>query len=201
VVIRDVADSMERYRLAQDGFDAVLAAVPADRWEAPSACAEWTVRDVAGHVIWAQWQMRSWATGESDPPAAGAPGSPHPAPVAGDDPLAAWRAARAEAVAVLTGEALGRTVSITGIGQVPLIAVVPLLVTDTVAHTWDIGHALGMAVEVDPRLVAVAFDWARSYAVRRPGFFGPELDPPDGADEQTRLLAYLGRADWLPVPA
>ena len=51
-------DTMAAYRRAQDCFDAVIAAVPADKWDAPSACAGWTVRDVAGHVIWGQEQMR-----------------------------------------------------------------------------------------------------------------------------------------------
>ncbi len=30
---------------------AVLAAIPADRWDAPSPCAEWTVREVADHLV------------------------------------------------------------------------------------------------------------------------------------------------------
>jgi uncharacterized protein (TIGR03086 family) len=191
---------MEQYRLALDELDAVLAAVPADRWDARSACAEWTVRDVAGHVAWAQLQMRAWATGEAVPERTGAPGSAHPGLMAGDDPVATWRAARAASVPTLTPEALGRTTSITGIGEVPLGAMVPLLITDAVAHTWDVGHAIGMKVELPPVLVATAFDWGRQHAVRRPGFFGPELTPPAGADEQTRMLACLGRAAWQPVP-
>jgi uncharacterized protein (TIGR03083 family) len=57
-------DTMPLYRRAQDGFDAILAAVHPDKWDAPSACAQWSLRDVAGHVIWAQHQLRAWATGE-----------------------------------------------------------------------------------------------------------------------------------------
>jgi hypothetical protein len=30
-------------------------------------------------------------------------------------------------------------------------------------------------------------------AMRGPGAFGPELEAPEDADEQTRLLAFLGR--------
>jgi hypothetical protein len=30
-------------------------------------------------------------------------------------------------------------------------------------------------------------------ALRGPNAFGPEVPAPDGADEQTRLLAFLGR--------
>ncbi|WP_020423269.1 TIGR03086 family metal-binding protein [Amycolatopsis sp. ATCC 39116] len=184
---------MEQYRRAQDGLDAVLAAVPDDRWDVPSMCAEWTVRDVAGHLIWGQWQMRAWAVGEPDPDRSGAPGSPRPGTWTGDDPVETWRKARAASVPALTGEALARTTSITGIGEVPLAAVVPLMITDTVVHSWDIGHALGMDVRADADLVALAADWARQHVVRRPGFFGPEVTPPPDADEQTRMLAFVGR--------
>jgi uncharacterized protein (TIGR03086 family) len=192
-------DAMQRYRRAQDDVDAVLAAVRPDLWDAPSACSEWTVRDVAGHVIWGQRQMRAWATGEDHPDRRGAPGAAHPGELAGGDPVALWRAARAESAATLTPEALGRSAPVTGLGEVPLAALVTLLTTDLVAHTWDIGHALGMAVRLEPELVTLAFDWARAHLVRRPGFFGPELTPPAGSGEQTRMLAFLGRADWQPV--
>ncbi|MGW4485383.1 hypothetical protein ACWEOE_16280 [Amycolatopsis sp. NPDC004368] len=67
------------------------------------------------------------------------------------------------------------------------------------AHTWDIAHTLGADVRLDPATVEAAFGWARDHAVRAPGFFGPELTPPAGSDDQTRLLAFLGRAAWEPV--
>jgi uncharacterized protein (TIGR03086 family) len=189
-------DAMQGYRKAQDDFDAVLAAVRPDQWDEPSTCTEWTVRDIAGHVIWGQRQMQAWATGADYADRRGAPGAPHPGELAGSDPVAVWRAARAESLPTLTPEALDRTTSITGVGEVPLAAIVTLLITDTVTHTWDIGHALEMDVRLDPALVTVAFDWARSNVVRRPGFFGPELTPPAGSDEQTRMLAFLGRSSW-----
>jgi hypothetical protein len=47
--------------------------------------------------------------------------------------------------------------------------------------------------------VAIAFDWGRAHVVRRPGFFGPELEPPAEAGQQTRMLAFLGRAAWQSV--
>lgn len=196
-----IVETMQSYRRAQDGFDAVLAAVRPEQWPAPSGCAEWTVRDVAGHVIWGQHQLRAWATGEEYTEQAGAPGAPHPAVMAGDDPVATWRAAREMSVAALTEDSLGRTTSIVGLGEVPVAAVVTLLIADHVVHTWDIGHALGMDVRLEPALVTLAFDWARANVVRRPGFFGPELTAPAEADEQCRMLAFVGRAAWQPVPA
>lgn len=194
-------DIMQSYRQAQDGLEAVLAAVQPGQWDAPSACTEWTVRDVAGHVIWGQHQMRAWATGEEYGERAGAPGSPHPGVMAGDDPLATWQAARAASVPTLTEEALARTVTITGLGELPLMSMISLMITDTVTHTWDMGHAIGLDVRLEPQLVTIAFEWGRAHVVRRPGFFEPELTPPADADEQTRMLAFLGRAAWQPVTA
>lgn len=192
---------MESYQRAQDGFDAMLAAVPPGKWDAPSACAEWTLRDVAGHVIWGQEQVRHWATGQEYTRTTGAPGAPHPGEMAGADPLATWRAARAGSLETLSDKALARTVSVGPLGEVPLAMMVTVLVTDHLAHTWDIGHALGVDVRLDPELVPDSYAWARKGIVRQPGFFGPELTPPPDADEQTRWLAFLGRAPWRPVSA
>jgi uncharacterized protein (TIGR03086 family) len=192
---------LEPYRRAQHGFDAVMAAVPPHRWDAPSACALWTVRDVAGHFIWGQEQLRHWATGQGYARRDGAPGASDPAVMAGADPVATWSAARAAADETLTEEALTRTVVLPGLGETPLGAIVTLLVTDLLAHAWDIGHALGLDIRLDADLIPGSFAWARDNILRVPGFFGPELTPPPDADEQTRWLAYLGRAAWQPVAA
>jgi uncharacterized protein (TIGR03086 family) len=187
---------MASYRRAQDGFDTMLASVPADRWEVPSPCAGWMVRDIAGHVIWGQDQLRCWATGETYGGVPGGPGSPHPGELAGDDPLATWRQARAACGAVLSDEILDRMVSLRSLGDRPISAIVTTVFNDTLIHTWDIGHALGVDARLPSDLVATSHAWARDNIVRVPGFFGPELTPPPGADEQARWLAFLGRAAW-----
>ena len=187
---------LDPYRRAQDGFDAVLRAVPADRWDMPSECELWTVRDVAGHVVWGQEQLAHWAMGQDYDCRDGAPGAPRPAAMAGTDPLSTWRTARAGADGGLSDQALSRTVMLPGLGETPLSGIITLLVTDLLAHSWDIGHAVGLDVRFDADLVSGSFAWARDNVIRVPGFFGPELTPPAHADEQTRWLAYLGRAAW-----
>jgi uncharacterized protein (TIGR03086 family) len=194
-------DTMQWYRRAQDTIDGVLADVPADAWERPSACTEWTVRDVAGHTIWGQRQLRAWATGAEYADGSGAPGSPHPAPLTGDDPFGTWRTARAEALETLTPEALDRTTELPGLGEIPVAALLELLGADHLAHAWDIAHGVGIDLRYDEALLPGAFAWARKNVLRRPGFFGPELTPPADADEQTRFLAFLGRAPWRPAAA
>jgi uncharacterized protein (TIGR03086 family) len=190
---------MASYRRAQDGLDAMLASVPADRWEVPSPCAGWTVRDIVGHVIWGQDQLRCWITGEAYAGAPGGPGSPHPGELAGDDPFASWRQARAACAEVLSDETLNRVISLPVLGDRPVSAIVATVFNDTLIHTWDIGHALGVDVQLPSDLVAASHTWARDNILRVPGFFGREVSPPPDVDEQTRWLAFLGRAAWEPV--
>jgi uncharacterized protein (TIGR03086 family) len=186
-------DTMESYKRAQNGFDEVLAAVPATQWDAPSACEDWTVRDVAGHVIWGQLQMRAWATGEDFESKTGFPGSTDPGELAGVDPVAVWREARESANAVLNEQTMARRITLHGLGEIPLSTMVTLLTTDQLAHTWDIGHPVGVDVRLDPELLPGSYAWALENVTRQPGFFGPEVTSPAGADEQTKLMAYLGR--------
>jgi uncharacterized protein (TIGR03086 family) len=196
--MKDVVDA---YRRAQELFDRVLAAVPANSWGSDSACTEWTVKDVAGHVIWGQNLVRHWATGREYTVTTGAPGSPQPAEMAGDDPLSTWRSAREDSLATLTPEALAREVDTRAFGVIPVAGFLEALVTDHLAHAWDVGHPLGLDVPMDADLVRDSFAWSRTVAFRAPGGIGPELTPPDDADEQTCLLAFLGRQAWTPVPA
>src|SRR5580693_10327608 len=86
---------------ALDGFEAVLAGVAPGRWDAPSPWAAWCAADVPGHVIGDLRAVEEFATwrDESD-------GRAGPRSAAGDDPPAAWRAARADMMAVLDPAAL-----------------------------------------------------------------------------------------------
>ena len=187
-------NTMDRYVRAQEGFDRVVAALPADRWDGPSACTRWTARDVLGHVVWGQDLVRHLATGQEFTSEVGAPGAPNPGQLIGADPLTTWRAARDASLPTLTPEALARIVTLRAFGEVPLAAFVTALVTDFLAHTWDIGHPAGIDVRLDPDLVPGCFEWSRNLAMpRTPDGIGPEVVPPPGADLQTRFLAYLGR--------
>ncbi|ADD39919.1 TIGR03086 family metal-binding protein [Stackebrandtia nassauensis] len=187
-------ETMTAYRRAQDGFDQVMAAVGDEQWDRPSTCAEWTIRDVAGHVIWGQRQLRAWAVGEEYESPTGFPGSSKPGELAADDPLATWRTARAAADEALTDETLARVVTIGGpVGDIPVIGVAELLTTDLLGHSWDIGHAAGQDVRLDAELLPGSMEWSRKYVSRSAALFGPEVTPEADADDQDRLLAYLGR--------
>ncbi len=81
--------------------ESVLAGVAPGRWDAPSPCAGWRAADVAGHVIGDLRAVEAYAAGRDEEDSAADPRS-----AAGDDPLAAWRAARADMMAALDPAAL-----------------------------------------------------------------------------------------------
>ncbi|HEY5109034.1 MAG TPA: hypothetical protein VII96_05430, partial [Acidimicrobiales bacterium] len=69
---------------------------------------------------------------------------------------------------------------------------------DCYVHAWDIGHAVGIAVEVPDDAIAYShhyLDPMPQDRMRGPGgAFGPELAPPDDATPTEAFIAWTGRA-------
>jgi uncharacterized protein (TIGR03086 family) len=176
------------FHRALDTFEGVLEAV--DRWDAPTPCAGWTARDVAGHVIGGQHELRALATGEPPPGIGRAPGR-----FAGTDVPQSWRAARKDCAAALTPEALRRPIPFGAMGEVPLGDLLDGYILELLIHSWDLARAAGVPCRLDPGLVHHTFATAHvlAPAMRAAGLLAPPLPAPPGADELTRLLAFLGR--------
>ena len=66
---------------------------------------------------------------------------------------------------------------------------------DVVIHQWDLARATGLDEHLDPDDVHAIFEAMEPMdeMMRANGVFGPKVEPPPGADEQTRLLAFMGR--------
>ena len=67
---------------------------------------------------------------------------------------------------------------------------------DVFTHTWDLARATGQSETFDPdqlqRMIA-AMGAMPEDVLRADGMFGPRIDVPAEADDQTRFLAYAGR--------
>ena len=175
---------------ALDGFEAVLAGVAPGRWDAPSPCESWSAADVAGHVIGDLRAVEAYATGRNE-----ADSAVDPRTAAGDNPLAAWRAARADMMAALSPAALARPVPLPWGGQMPLGEFLERNSVEILVHTWDLAQATGQAVRLDQGLVRDALEPARQFApaLRESDLVGPECAVAEDADDLTRLLAIFGR--------
>lgn len=181
------------YRRALDTFERVLSGVAEERWAAGSPCTGWTARDVAGHVIGGQHLVKALAEGSSCPAGITA----MPGRFCGDDPAAAWAAARKASTDALTPDALRRPVPFGTFGELPLNDLVGAEILELLIHSWDLAQATGQPVRLDADLVHHAFATAQvlAPALRRAGHYAPPIKPKPGASELTRLLAFLGRTE------
>jgi len=176
---------LERYRHAADAFERKIEAVRPDQWANRSPCADWTARDVVSHVVEMHGAMLR-AVQRS------------PRPAADDDPLAAFRTARADVEAVLADpELAGVEVASPYAGQLPAERHIDqVMVDELVVHGWDLARATGQDGTMDP--AAVDKIWLASMSLgeevlRTPGVCGPEVAVPPDAPLQDRLLGLLGR--------
>ncbi len=178
-----------RYQIRADAFERKVVAVRPEQWGAQSPCAEWTARDVVGHIVVMHGVVLRPLGRELSP-----------APSLEDDPLGAFRAARADVEAVLLDPALAATEHDWFTGRMRLedtIDQVPSV--DMVWHGWDLARATGQDNTIDPVEVENAGQGIGQFddsVLRQPGVLGPALDPPPDADAQTRLLAFMGRKAW-----
>lgn len=179
----------ERYRRNAAAFAATVASVPTDRWDTPTPCEDWDARALVRHVVEAHGIFEGLAGREL-----------RPGPSVDDDPVAAFAAARAQVEAELDDPSLA-DVAYDGFTGPSTFAegVDRFLSTDLVVHRWDLARATGGDETIPPDEVArvlgdmEAMSAAMGAAMRGPGAFAPEITPPDGADDQTRLLCFLGR--------
>lgn len=166
------------------GFDARVRAVDASSWANQSPCGEWTARDVVVHVANNLSRVGGLLAGTE------------PVDVASDaDITVAWDAARAQ---FLTGIATGDlSTSLPGpFGPMPAEQLIGRLMSnDILVHTWDLARAVGGDERLDQAVAEAAYSGLLPLdaMIRQPGIFDAKVDPPEGADSQTKLLCFLGR--------
>lgn len=180
-----MSETAERYRTLADQFTAKVQAVPADAWSNRTPCEDWTVRQLVGHMVDTSRMFLGFVGLELPP-----------APTVDDDPVTAWTSARDAVQAGLDDpEVAGRTYQgqfgtstfEEGVGKWVCI--------DLVVHGWDLARATGQDEHIDPAAAREVYEalLPMDETMRAPGAFGPKVDVPDGADDQTRMLAFLGR--------
>lgn len=169
-------------------FAGKIAAVPPDKWDAQSPCAEWKAVDVVKHVAETPGMFFGFIGQELGE-----------VPPAEDDPAAAFASTRAKVQAALEDPAIASIEFEGFLGKSTFAAAVDrFLCFDLLVHGWDLSRATGIdetipADELDKLEKASA---GFGEGMRSPQAFGDELTPPDGADKQTRVLAFLGRKAW-----
>jgi uncharacterized protein (TIGR03086 family) len=175
---------VERYTSLADQFGARVEAVPEGAWSNPAPCEGWTARDVVEHIVGGQGSLITAITGAA------------PAVAEGADPKEAWRASYAATkVALEQPGALDKVVPGPA-GEMDLTTLVGRFMSnDVLVHTWDLARATGGDERIDPIAVTQAHSGMKPMdeMIRRPGVFGPKVEPAADADEQEQFLNFLGR--------
>ena len=180
-----MSNEADRYRSLAASMTESIAAVPDDRWAAPTPCDDWTARDLVAHLVSTSGMFLGFIGQDA----------PEGAPV-DDDPLGAFTQARDAIQAALDDPAsanqeydglMGPTTFAKGVDG--------FLAADLVIHRWDLARATGQdeALPLDEVRRVYELLEPMDEQMRQPGAFGPKVEPPAGADEQTQLLCFLGR--------
>ena len=177
----------DRYRNVAAGFTRRVAGVPDNAWSNPAPCEGWVARDVVRHLV--EWVPALLSAGASVTVPA--------IPPVDDDPAAAWSALDQALQATLDDPAVSQAAfdhpqagrhTVEG-------AIAMFILPDVLVHTWDLARATGLDETLDPDEVhtLVAGMEPHDEMLRQSGHYGPRIDVPADADEQTRLIAFLGR--------
>ena len=178
----------DRYRRLATRFTDLIDVVPADRWDAASPCEGWSVADVVEHVVTTELDFFGRQ-----------PFGATAANVDIADPVAAWPGVRDLVQSALDDPVTARHAFDGYFGPTTFAATLAdFYCADLVVHVWDIARAAGldMFTAIDAsEMVAIRAGFQQIEAtMRQPGLFGAALDVPSDATEQTRFLAFLGRA-------
>jgi uncharacterized protein (TIGR03086 family) len=175
----------DRYRRLSTAFAEKVAAVPDDRWDSPTPCAEWTARELVQHVVDTQGLFLGFVGRELGD-----------VPSVDDSPVAAWQVASSVIQADLDDPVrareeydgfMGRTVWEEGVDG--------FLNLDLIVHGWDLSRAVGLDEAIDADDAAWVLQRADELGdlMQKSGSVAAPVKPPPGADIQTRMLARMGR--------
>ena len=186
-----MSETAQRYRKVAVQFTRRVEAVPDGAWDNPSPCEGWLARDVVGHLVdWVPAFLRHYAGVELPP-----------VPPVAEGPVEAWAVLCAAIQQTLEdSETAGREFD-SPAGRMTVEQAVAQFVTgDVLVHTWDLARATGLDETLDAEEVHRMVDGMEPYdeAMRASGHYGPRVQVPDDADEQTRLLAFMGRRAGSP---
>ncbi|MCU1357620.1 MAG: hypothetical protein JWM89_3038 [Acidimicrobiales bacterium] len=181
-----MSEISERYRRVAGQFTARVVAVPDEAWESPAPCEGWVARDVVGHLV--EW-LPGFFCGTWD---LAAPSGPS----VDEDPAGAWAALDRTLQAALDDPSVAGSTRESPMGPTTFEAALDMICTpDVLVHTWDLARATGLDEHLDPDEVHrfVSSMEPMDEVLRRSGHYGPRVPVADDADEQTRLIAFVGR--------
>ncbi|MEO5837418.1 MAG: TIGR03086 family metal-binding protein [Acidimicrobiales bacterium] len=180
-----MSDISDRYRRLSGAFVDKVSQVSPERWSAASPCEGWTARDVVVHVVDAHGIFFKLVD------------RPFERTVSiEDDTEGALRQVMTQTQAELDDPARAGAMFDGFFGRMSFEdAIDRFICFDLVVHGWDLARAVGLDETITPAEVVKLGVTAEAFgdALHTPGVCGPSVDAAPEADDQTKLLALLGR--------
>ena len=176
---------------AIDRFGARVHAVPPDRWDSPTPCSEWNVRELVAHMCFEHRWAPHVLAGESMDEVGGR----YDGDLLDGDPVRGWdRAAETSRAAWVATDAHASPVHVS-FGWLPVGEYAVQMLVDLTVHEWDLARGAGLDERVDPECVDEALAYLRGDPVmlHGPGLFAGAVEA-GSADPLDQLLALTGRS-------
>ena len=183
-----MSEISERYRRVASQMTARTIAVPDESWDNPSPCEGWVARDVIRHMV--EWMPAFLASGS------GVEEAPD-GPSVDEDPVEAWQTLTVWLQGLLDDPHIAASeFSHPQAGRHSLEdAIATFILGDVLVHTWDLARATGGDERLDADEVHRMVAGMEPYddMLRASGQYGPRVAVAADADEQARLIAFMGR--------
>jgi len=186
--VTDPIDATTALECSYDMLAKIVANLGPGQLSAPTCCPEWDVRGLLNHILGGAIMYTLVNAGQVAGEDAG--------DVIGDDPIQALAVTSAANMASWRQpDALDGDRSYPW-GTFPAGAGLVINVGEVALHGWDLARATGQSADIDPDVAQVIYDFYRRIPMERmrsSGVYGPEINVPETAPIQQRLLGFLGR--------
>jgi uncharacterized protein (TIGR03086 family) len=186
-----MANLPDLHARALDAARPSIAGVTGDQWNRDSVNEGWDVRTLVNHVVSGNLWVPELVGGKTIEEV----GDRLDGDVLGDDPLAAYDASAELAAEAFKAEgAMERPVAVS-YGPVPGEVYCGHRFIDVLIHGWDVAESTGQDTNLPEELVQACWEVVEPQLadLGGSGAYGTQVDLPEGADLQTKLLAALGR--------
>jgi uncharacterized protein (TIGR03086 family) len=183
-------DLVSLHTTAERQFADHLRAVRDDQWTARTPCSEWDVRALVNHMVYEYLWVPELLGGATIAEV----GDKFDGDVLGGDPLGTWSSVARAAQEAIADTPPDKMVNVSW-GQITAGEYIGQFVTDVAVHGWDLARGIGADDTIDRGLVEALLPGVEANAadLAASGVFGQPVEVPADADDQTRMLALLGR--------
>ncbi len=193
-------DIVGLHERALDSVAELIQGVSQDWMGSLTPCEGWDVCTLLAHLVGGNRRYEALAEGIPMPKRDQGAGSVPPTSVVddllGSDPVAAYCESAEALKGAWRDDVRLEELYDLPFGRLPGRMVLGMHLLETVAHGWDLARATEQQTRFNPEVVRVAWAMARLAlsGERSPGIpFASAVDPPEGASEEDRLAAFLGR--------